>query len=357
MDSSSDVNVSKFHQYNPQLELLYEKAKTNTEEFRAETIEALAKFSPKDRELCRHLANSKVGIENVLAVWESELLPERTRLEKLRSDAVFRSYLMKKLGFDSQETQDKIDALVVERIEQAVAVCLLELYPLPTDGTKDNDEEHRQTTAAFFAQTDEEIEDFRQRYYNYAQHMFVVEELNVAIYDPHASWLERQRCAKQIRKERQNTAEEEMIRLAEIDQQLAELASSHDGLLGKMVANKWDFATVMDLRHRYEKELASLDDAQKSPMKHLQKFEKVTKAFRERETEKLARQSSTTKLKAVRQISEEVEKLLIHIFDLENGEKNSLLLDMAAYRTLAQERDMLLAIQNNRTKFFEKTTG
>jgi hypothetical protein len=55
----------------------------------------------------------------------------------------------------------------------------------------------------------------------------------------------------------------------------------------------------------------------------------------------------------MRGISEEIDKLMITIFDLENEDKNKLVLDLGLHRKLVQERDMLLLIRNNRTQFFK----
>jgi hypothetical protein len=273
--------------YSTEIEQLLEIAKTNTESFRAAAMDALKVFSPPDRDVATRVATDRITLQEVLDAWEKSILPVRAQLESKTTINDLKAYLVKQLGFEETQSQARARALIEEREEQVVCDCIDHLYPKPANGKKDAFAEQRHCAKELFAQKDEEIKSFKQRYENLVQHVQVAQKQQVTVCDVHSSWIERRKCARQIQKERQRSWEQEEKRLHDIEHQLELLAGSHDGLLGKITDNGWDYAVIMDLRHQYEKKLGELPEKDRTSAKHLQIYKKVTRAFRERETEKL----------------------------------------------------------------------
>lgn len=332
-----------------ELEKIKEQAKIDTERFRANAINSLSEFTPSERKIAADLATANVGIYEVLEAWKKHLRPIHVKLDELKNIDAIRSVMTKTLGFHTRRGEELGTHLIAVRKHEALDEVLDELYL--AEG-KTQHAKQRNTAKSFLSQPLEEVERYNERYTAFARHLHVAALHNVAVCDPYASWVERRRCAMQVRKERQKTTQEEEIRLCEIDQRLQALSDEHDGLLGDMIKNSWDFVTVMDLRNTYEKQVAALpDEKRRSPTKRLGVFDKVTTAFRDKETEKLAAQIPEAGLKTIRQLSENIDKLLLRIFDLSNSQKNKLLLDMKEYRELTQEKSMIHMIRDNRHNF------
>jgi hypothetical protein len=332
----------------PELEKIAEQAKLDTERFRANAINSLSEFTPSERKIATDVATAEVSIYDVLSAWKEHLRPLHQKIDAAKTVEAVHVVLAKALGFDAPRSEELTAYLVSLRKHEALEAVLADLYKDATSGHA------KQIHAArtFLSQPLDELTRYDERYTAFAHHLHVANTNEVTVCDPYASWVERRRCAMQVRKEREKNSEDEVTRLHDIDLRLQALGDEHEGLLGEMIKNGWDFVTVMDLRSSYEKQIAALpDDKRRSPTKRLRVFDKVTAAFRDKETEKLAAQIPDAGLKTIRQLSENIDKLLLRIFDLSNTQKNKLLLDMKEYRELTQEKSMIHMIRDNRHSF------
>jgi hypothetical protein len=327
------------------LSSLEELVKTDREAFRAYATDVLSRFTPEDRETAVSIETPATDAGKVLKTWQEQIEPIYQDLEDTRTDPKFKKSIIRYVGFHDNEADDAVDYMINERRAHLLDEVLDNLYP-------SLDEElpyQRAYAAELLSQSEVNINDFLTRYQAYVDTIEVAEKHNVTICDPHSSWLERQRCARQIYKERQRIMQDEINRLEEIDIQLERLVNDPESLLREIVAKNWDFITLLDLRAKYQKQVDALSDTdQKNPSKKLQLFERVTKSFRERETERLAENEHTHSLKKIRHTSENVYNLLLDIFDLSHAARNRLLLDIQRYTRLTQERNMIQLIQHNR---------
>ena len=324
-----------------------EYIKTDREVFRAQATDALRKFTPEDRELAASLESEHTTTDHVLRAWTEQIEPIHQDLEQKRSDARFKKYIIRNIGFHDHEADKAIDHMIDERKQTLLDEVLDSLYPLHDDTTYQRD-----YAVELLTKSDADINDFMSRYIDFAEALDASNTHKVLLCDPHSSWLERQRTALQIHKERQKTHHNEDSRLDEISHELHRLTNTPDSLLGQIVAKEWNFITILDLRAKYQKQVDALPASEhKSPTKRLKLFERVTASFRERETERLAHSHSAHSLKALRTINEDVYNLLLEIFDLGAKARNQLLLDIQAHTRLTQERDLILLIQRNREHF------
>lgn len=327
---------------------LEEFIKTDREAFRAQATEALRLFTPEDRELAASLQANHTTTDSVLRAWTEQLEPIHQDLEQKRSDTRFKKSLIKAIGFNDNEADKAIDYLIDERKQSLLDEVLGNLYPF-----HDGEPPFQYTYAHdFLSKSDADINDFFSRYIDFVRAIDASEKHTVLLCDPHASWLDRQRTAIQINKERQRLSQDEDVRLEEIEHQLESLNKEPESLVGQIIAKDWNFTTLLDLRAKYQKHVDALSKEDiKNPNKRLKLFERVTQSFRDREAEKLSKVHGTQSLKALRKINEDVYDLLLEIFDLDQTKRNRLLLDIQRYTRLAQERDLILLIQRNREQF------
>lgn len=326
--------------------------KTDREAFRAQATEALRNFTIDDREHAASLETSQTTVDTVLRAWVEQLEPVYSELERKRADARIKNYLIRQIGFNDSQATEAVNYLVDERRQLLLDEVLANLYPI-----QDNDEPYQKSYAAeLLAQTEADINDFFSHYIDFAQSVDAAEKYQIILCDPHGSWLERQKSALQIHKERQHTAHDEDERLDEITAQLEKLASDPESLLGHITANNWSFVTILDLRSKYQKQVDAFSKSdQKNPTKHLKLFERVTQSFRDREVQKLISHQHTHSLKALRQLDETIYNTLLEVFDLNATQRNRLLLDIQKHTRLSQERDLILLIQRNREQFLSES--
>ncbi len=322
--------------------------KTDREAFRAKATEALRAFTPEDREFAASLETEHTTTDSLLRAWTEQIEPIYQDLEQKRGDARFKKTLIRTLGFNDEDADQAVDYLIDEREQSLADEVLNNLYP-PRDGDVPY---QRGYAHDLLSQNDADINDFFSRYIDFACAVDTSEKYGVLLCDPHSSWLERQRTALQIHKERQRITQNEDTRLEEIEQQLQAILKNTDSLVGQIVAKNWNFITILDLRAKYQKQVDALSHNDKAnPNKRLKLFERVTQSFRDREAEKLTKAHNTQSLKALRAINEEIYDLLLEVFDLANTKRNRLLLDIQQHTRLTQERDLILLIQRNREQF------
>ena len=327
---------------------LEEFIKTDREAFRAQATDALRSFTPSDRELAASLETEHTSTDDVLRAWTEQIEPIHQDLEEKRSDARFKKTLIKALGFGDGDADRAIDYLIDERKQSLLDEVLGNLYPIH-DGEPPFQHSYAQN---LLSESDTDINDFFSRYIDFIRAVDASEKHKVLLCDPHSSWLERQRTAIQINKERQRTVQDEDGRLEEIEHQLEKIARDPDSLVGQIISKEWNFITILDLRSKYQKHVDGLSKEDlKNPNKRLKLFERVTQSFRDHEAEKLTKAHDTQSLKALRKINEDVYDLLLEIFDLDTTKRNRLLLDIQRHTRLSQERDLILLIQRNREQF------
>lgn len=327
---------------------LEELIKTDREAFRAQATEALKRFTPSDRDYATSLETEHVVADDVLRAWNEQIEPVHQDLEQKRNDNRFKKTLIRNIGFGDNEADHAIDTLVDNRKESLLNEVLDNLYP----SVQGEPPQQREAAHKLLSWADTTIDDFFSRYIDFIQAVDIAEKYNVLLCDPHGSWLDRQRAALQIYKERQRLTQDEDARLDEIAKQLTTLVKDPDSLVGRIIEKDWNFITILDLRAKYQKHVDTLSKSDdKNPNKRLRLFERVTQDFRDSEAEKQAHAHHAHSLKTLRKINEEIYDLLLEIFDLDTTKRNRLLMDIQRHTRLTQERDLILLIQRNREQF------
>ncbi|MBM3210567.1 hypothetical protein FJZ39_04505 [Candidatus Saccharibacteria bacterium] len=325
-----------------------ETIRIDREAFRAEATDALTKFGPHDRELAAALETEHVLTSDVLKAWIEQIEPVFNDLQSELEDARFRTLIMRRIGYDETQAELAIERMVEHRKAQLLDEVLTNLYSI------DIHEEVYQRAYAeeLLGRNPAEIDDFATRYGTFIEVMAAAEAHDVTLLDPHGGWLERQRAALSIHKERQKMVQDEDARLEEIDTILQMLSHSTNHIVGKIVQKDWSFVAILELRNKYQKQLDALTTKEeRNPSVKLKTFDRVTVSFRENEAARLIATRKAESLQEIKAINDEVYNLLLEIFDLKTADRNQLLSDIQKYIKLSQERDLILHIQRNREHF------
>lgn len=108
---------------------LEEFIKTDREAFRAQATDALRLFTPDDRELAASLQTEHTSTDDILHAWAEQIEPIHLDLEQKRSDARFKTSLIKAIGFGDGDADRAIDYLIDERKQSILEEVLGNLYP------------------------------------------------------------------------------------------------------------------------------------------------------------------------------------------------------------------------------------
>ncbi len=329
---------------------LIELSAYNREAFRLDASNAFKEYSLQDRIAVRKLESTNVSVWKLLDDWKNELLPALSELEKNRTKASFNKTLTRQLLLDKEAATELINDITKKRHTRFYDDFTMQHYPAASHNQKDELAKQRRFARVFLQRTYDDIENFRLRYNNYMLYKAVADARSIVVIDSRATWVERQRNIRSIRKERKQTSVSESQRLREISKRLTFLLAQYDDLVGKVLDNRWDIATVITLRNQYEKKLQS-SDIDLNPLERLAVFESVTGDFRREHVSKQGlKQSSKTSLTDIRRILNETEAVLLQFFDLSNSQKNQLLIYANEARQLSKEQATIKAAQHRRYK-------
>lgn len=329
---------------------LEELIRTDRETFRATAMDALALFTPEDRDLAASLlANrGKTTAGDLFYAWRTELRPLYEELEDLSEDPKFKTYLTKKLHFREDDADMVIEDVLDARRDLALHETIQSVYPHNGDDTP----YQHAYAGELLSRPLGAVDDYFDRYHRYHEALDLADKHSITLCDPHASWLDRQKAAMQINKERQRMTAHEDARLDEIADQMQTIVADDDSIVARVIDYGWDYTAIMDLRQKYQRQVDSLTKSeQKNPTKLLKIFERVTKTFREKEAERAVERTKRTGLRDLQRIHEAIYELLLEIFDQSNAQRNYLLLEIQRHHKLRQERDLILLVQRNREHF------
>lgn len=325
--------------------------KRDREGFRAEATEALRRFTPEDREIAASLQTKKTVADDILKAWDQQISPLYTDLEAQRESGDIKTYLARTLGFRHDEAEKMADVIIDERKHSLLEEVLDNLY-----ADIDDDEPYQRAYAAkLLSRPEIEVDEYMSRYIDFVEATAAADKFKVTLCDPHTSWLDRQRMALTIYKERSKTSKQEDDRLEIIESELSSINNDHNSIIGKILDRGWEFTTIMSLSDKYQRQIDKLTATQKKdPTKRLKIFETVTASFRTQQTEKAAKKDQS--IHKLREANNDVYDLLLEIFDLSMTAKTKLTKDIERQTRLSQERTLILLIQRNREHFLNSVS-
>ena len=343
-----DKRTQSFLEHKVIITQLADMAEMDREGFRLQATCIATLYSPADRQQIRLVASCGLDAYEIVQRWHTDIYPQLLQLDQQRTKNGVQNALIKHLIIDKPEAEKLTSELVVRQQKKIVTAFIDSFLPAP--------ERHIAVLTRLFSQPYDMIASLRQRYLDYLLHTKVAEQSGIVVYDPNSPWPTRRRVARHISAERQHTESLEHNRLLTIDERIEHLSASYDGLLGKIIERDWDLIIIVSLKNKYEMEIQALPASEsKSPTRRLAIFEKITKAFRDVQVEKFAQIDNTHGgLRSARLISENVDELLLQIFDLTNTQKNQLLVLIKEARELIAEREDIISKRAHRQQLLKQ---
>jgi len=330
--------------YEQRIAQLTKEAVSHREKFRAEAVEVYAIHTLKERYTLATLETASVHARDIFMAWRTYLLPLHETIDISRSKSAFRRHIAKHLFLSDDAAQEKAIALVDERKMQALEEVLVKLY------TYRRSKKACSRARYFLKQPNETIMQLERHFMEYSAYKQVAAGQRIVIIDPYELLFLRLCRRIALWRERKRVIANETKRLIDLHVRLDELAMAHDGLVKTATERKWDIATAISLRAQYEKQVASLSQSEmKNALKRLSVYDEITREFRDKHTELHA--SAHSGLKGLRSIANDIDALLLHLFDLSNAEKNQFVTLAKEYRELTRERAAITHLQENRFSF------
>lgn len=307
---------------------LSDLALTNREQFRTQATATYRHFSRRDRKQVHSIESREVTAYDILGAWQDQLQPLQKQLQSKRTDQTFRVTIKKQLILGASELDAKINELIDSRIVEVRTAFLNQFYA--------TDSKQWYSLQQLIQQSDQELQDLLSRLTEYSLYTIVARENTITIIDPNSHLFTRLGQGRRVRHERKKTSRQRQERLAYIDQREKELLRSNGGILAAIMKKEWDLVTIISMRNQYDKRIGAMAKKDRSSaLKRLAVFEKVTQQFRNDYIEQAT--SAKMSLELTRQLSEEVDALLLRIFDLSTVQKNQLLVQSKEYRELIVE--------------------
>jgi hypothetical protein len=269
------------------------------------------------------------------------MMPAIKALEAKRNNKTLRSCLHKNLGFSGLNLDAAIDYLIETRRNQIIAEFI----------EKIGGQQRAEKLRNLLSRPIDELYDLFQKYRNYRKAIEISEKYDLALIDPHASWLKQRRMAKSVKKDRRNVRRYEKRRCRQIEREITDLFANNR-LLTDIVNKKWSFVEILDLARQYQKRLGQKDV---SPAHKIAVFEEITAEFRRRDTENLAAGKTQLGLRELRAIGDGVYNLLSEVFDMDNASRNRLMTEIRQHNSLLNEWERLLIARQNREIFFQQS--
>ena len=327
---------------------LDELVRTNREAFRAQATHALEVFDNDDRELAASMTTKYASLDTVLSAWTEQIAPMYRELDQKQDDPRLKKTLIRHFGFHDNDAGRMVETMVETRKQSLLQEVLDNVYHSDIEEPP----YQREYAEEFLSQSPHDIDDFGERYLDFVECVEAAERHQVILCDPHASWIERQRAAGAINKERQQASETEAERLQAIDTELARLHKI-DPLLAEIIERDMSLVHLLDLSAKYHKKLDQLKDNTDKPAIRLKTFEHTVAAFRDEEVQRIARNHHAHSLQTLSRIQSEISAIILNVCELSSTHRNSLLLHFQQYTKLTQERELIQLIQHNRAHFFE----
>ena len=325
------MTKSKSEQRSTTHELRYQDLKkqavTDTLAFRETARQATAQFTRQMRRSIERADSRNAPIYSLFNDWTNELAPELETLEGKAESKTLEQTLARQLNLTPAVAEERAKDLVDQRREELLE-RFIDLYQYGASGRK------YQAARDLFAQPIKVVADIRDRFIDYTLCQTVANELGLAIFDPHSSFLKRRQLARKERRQIKQYVKKQSKRLEEIRGQQNRLMSEQNGIVGRIFTLKLDTILAFDAYRQYKKRLDTLKPASRTPAKTISLFATVTKSIRDTYVKTLPADST---LLDTQLAIEELDNVLIKIFAMTDTERNTLIVKLKRYRELESE--------------------
>lgn len=322
----------------------------DVEQVRRDAQIACSNYSISERDLLASIETDTVSSIDFLYYWQNDLKPRLESIGHLSDEKTFTNLLTKSLLLMPENAKDKIGAIIKTRQSEIIQDFLYKIYPCNTKHRKDLNEKPREHARHLLEMPEEEIIALQLHQLDYMLYKEITEENDITIIDLQDSWFTKLKHKSRIKSEQRQALIYLNERYQYINNRLDLLASLHGGLIVGLFEMQLDLVSIFDLRHQYEKKLVALSsDDKNNAVKRLALFDTVTDKYKRDQAKRLTANLPNASLESTRSLTRELDKYLMHIFDLTNTAKNQLMLFAKEYRELNQE----LSEINNKLKLLK----
>lgn len=161
--------------------------------------------------------------------------------------------------------------------------------------------------------------------------------MRLAVHNP-SPLLSRTLAKLQMQREQRQMIKNDQKRVKEIDSKLHAIDAEKGDLLQRIVSNRLEIIEILALRNAYEKQIAasSITDTQDP-------FETLTKQFINQHLDEYRKQNPSAPQSDITDQKQSLTLILTEVFDLDNTDRNQLVLGFSNYSRLYTEKQALLA--------------
>ena len=327
-------------EFSPTEELRYQELKkfaaSDLLAFRKDARRAAEQFPREMRRSVEAAHTRTAPIFALFADWTRELAPDLEALEKNAQTNILQHAIAKQLNLPTAIAKERARQLV-ERRRAELLERFLDLYQYGARGRA------HEAARQLFGRPVNIVADIHARCMDYATHQMVAHELGFVIRDPYAPLLKLRRLARTERRQIKRYNAGQAKRLDSIRSKQQALISERRAIIGRILALNLDTILALDAYRQYKKRLDALKPASRTPAKTLSLFTAATKSIRDNYTKTL---TDMSKLSDLQRALEEVDNVLIEIFDMTDSERNALMVRLKEYRELECEAAGILQEQS-----------
>ena len=327
-------------EFSPAEELRYQElrklAASDPLAFRKDARHAAEQFPREMRRDVEAAHTRTAPIFALFADWTRELAPDLETLEKKAQTKTLQHAIAKQLNLPGAIAEERAHQLV-ERRRAELLERFLDLYQYGARGRA------YEAARQLFGRPVDVVADIHVRCMDYTMHQMVAHELGFVISDPYAPLLKRRRLARKERRQIKHYNTGQAKRLDSIRSKQQVLSSERQAIIGRILALNLDTILALDAYRQYKKRLDALKPASRTPAKTLSLFTAATKSIRDNYAKTL---TDMSRLSDLQRALEEVDNVLVEIFDMTDSERNTLMVRLKEYRELEREAMEILHEQN-----------
>lgn len=310
---------------------LQRKAAASPLLFAAEAQAAYQACTRTLRREARQLDTAALEAGPFYSLWQETIVPQCAAIAAAADDAKLRKELSRSLLLEPADAARYAQTLAIRRRSEYLETVLETTYA-------PREHRARQAAARFLARPDATNEEYIQRYVDWQLSMAVARDAGIAVYDVHATLLRRGLLRTRVRRQTKRLVRATNRELRALSRELREIEAYDNGLIPSLFALSIDLVSVRAAYRAYEKALKAVAPGDRTPAQQLALYEEATTAIRTQHLEKLA---GAHGLQDIQRAANEIDAVLLRVFDLSNREYNELMNLLKRYRDIGREQTRL----------------
>lgn len=309
--------------YTARYEAASHQADTALVLFKSQARGAFRAFTKTDRCQAKYLTTASSSTYEFYKEWHDIILPTLNTIAKVPANTALKKSLQKSLLLEDFQVNELARKLAKDRDKLLKKQFVHAHYPVGECAA-------RQVAYRFMNYSDEDNLDTLYRYLDFLAYKQVTSERNITVYDRWSPYFKRL-----VQHLWDNSQTKKLIRhtqrkIAMIREQIKAIETNDYSLVASVLSLNIDLVVIGAARQDYEKALTKLNDSlQKSPTKRLELYKEISSSLCATYLEDIAESKS---LQDIQKMSQEIDTVLLRVFDLPTRRYNELMNHMKNYR-------------------------